>query len=172
MNTYINYCGSSDSGKTTTLTMLIQRFKNMASFHLIKEESNPSRKGNPPDYRIAFDINLNGTKYVIAISTHGDNLENLFLNHRFFDQYAPKIMITASHAHTNHGHNLFIDNYVHNDIDASNEFVKYRGSFNYVKIESKKYNLKDKTKEQQFETQRNQTNCNDLYDLTMISLNI
>ena len=45
-------------------------------------------------------------------------------------------MVTASHAHDDHDHNLFIDNYVHNEILPDNETEKYRGRFNYHKIQS------------------------------------
>ena len=98
----------------------------------IFREKKAKSKKRIVDERIVFFIH----KQYVVISTYGDTLADLLENHRWFDQYGPKVMVTASHAHESHDHNLFIDNYVYNKITADNEPDKYREHFNYCKIQS------------------------------------
>ena len=123
--TYINYCGKPNSGKSTVLCFVIDMLKKIGT--VIAEKKNRGK-----DRRIVIEIK----DQRVAICTSGDDIKHLLENHHWFDEHSPKIMVTASHAHENHDHNLFIDNYVHNEITADNEPNKYRGHFNYFKIQS------------------------------------
>ena len=129
MRTYINYCGKPKSGKTTVLCLVIDKLTK-------KVTGKPPIPTRGKDRRIVFEIN----HQLVAISTYGDDLKQLSKNHRWFDEQGAKVMVTASHAsaHTydSHDHNLFIDNYIHNEITADNEPEKNRGRFNYCKIQS------------------------------------
>ena len=129
IRTYINYCGKTNSGKSTVLGLVIKKLLEVG-------EAIPPYNRNPrgKDRRIVIKID----QQYVAVSTFGDNLQNLMKNHRLFDQYNPQVMVTASHAHEDHAHNLFIDNYVYNEITADNEFDEYRMPFNYIKIQSEK----------------------------------
>jgi len=129
MRTYINYCGKSNSGKSTTLGMVIKELEKHGTITYI-EKSKP--KTGVVDYRIVFRIN----EQLVAISTYGDDLKQLFKNHCLFGKFSPKIMVTASHSHENHNHNLYIDNFVYNEVTADNKPSTQRGRFNYHKVQS------------------------------------
>ena len=127
MRTYINYCGQSKSGKTTVLLRVIKKLEEEG-----KGEKKEIQRFGGKDCRIVIEIK----HQLVAISTYGDDLKQLLKNHRWFDEHGAKVMVTASHAHESHDHNLFIDNYVHNEILSDNETEKQRGRFNYYKIQS------------------------------------
>lgn len=170
MNTYINYCGPVKSGKTTILGSVIERLKSQSFVSVVFEKKSKPKSGNPVEYRIVLEIN----GQIIAISTYGDSLVELQKNHILFDQYNAKVMVTASHTHENHGHNLFIDNYVHNPIQFDNQISQTRiksenkGIFNYIKIHSIKFN--NKVTEQKAVLKQNRENY--LYNIILESLNL
>lgn len=102
-----------------------------------KYVTKPKKPTTIPECRYVFEIPIMGTIYDIAISTFGDSLKELQKNHKFFEKHNPKVMVTASHAHNGYEHNLFIENYVFNEIDSANDVIQKRGRYNYIKIESK-----------------------------------
>ncbi len=145
VRTYINFCGPGNSGKTTTLNNVIEKLKEIPNCKIIEKVPRQTSK----DCRIALEIVVEGKKHKVAISTWGDSLEHLQKNHSFFDRHTPEVMVTASHCHKDYEHNLFIENYVHNPINAENKGVKNKEPFNYIKIHSVKLkegdvNIKDK----------------------------
>ena len=154
IRTYINYCGKSNSGKSTILGLVIKKLLEVG-----KEITPHNHNTRGKDHRIVIKID----QQCVAISTYGDDLKNLMKNHRLFDQYNPQVMVTASHAHEKHTHNLFIDNYVYNEITADNESNNDRRPFNYIKIQSDSCPNSE---------EYDRIKANYIYNLIMESLNI
>ena len=162
MVTYINFCGQGNSGKTTTIDMVVKRLEKHPNAKTI--EVKKCRKDST-DYRALLEITISKITYKIALSTYGDNLHELELNHKFFDDNSPDVMVTASHCHDDYEHNLFIDNYVNCRIDASNTYKSEREHFDYIKVHSKKI---EGTKQEI--NNKNTKYAEKLYDLILASL--